>query len=415
MAFRAYEAGRAGHTHENAYFQELYEDLKLYYEDRDQDVVLVANPCIDGCYPDALFVKNDAVCVIDFKNYSGEFHFTTNDRWLLKPPSGTKNQPPIIKGGGKKNPFLQMDVYRKKTEQAVKRVFPRKGETIKIAGMVLFHGGKIRVTNTLPGHVSKWFHIVDKFNAVDKLVALAVDGLYLNEDEILSLLDAWGIREIYKSPSEIIEEKKEDERKKSAVGAVNAPETPTAAPAETPTAAPETPIAATQTLNGNSTGEIRPVPAAVLEAQKKLWAFVAEDKKCSFWNESAATLVENPAVAIYYPVNAPVPSEKYGYGPFDADKRPELVRFYYAVRSCVPENVEIRVISSQYVEKYCFTDATNQESVEIWFYYDKNYNFFRHKAHVQAPDSTLSRQVMDGLSSLPPPKVDNFEGFGIQQ
>ncbi len=393
MAFRAYLAHKAEHTHENTYFQEFYRNLKAYYEDRDEDAVIVANPIIDGARPDALFIKNEAICVIDFKDYSGEFHFDANDVWRLK----NTHPPVIIKGGSKKNPYDQIDLFRKKMEASLKSVFPAR-KSLLVNGMVLFHGGKIKVTNTLPKHL-KWFHITDKFDMVNRLAALSTPDLYLTEDDINGFLKKHGIREVYKLPSEMIAEKEaqktlpkdatvcEPQREASASKAVFAPGLKTALAKD---------------------------EDAIAQAKINLKTYIDPAAQLTFWNEGSAKFSEYADEPIYYPQDVEIPSEKFGYGPFNTDKRPELLMFYYAVRSVVPANVDIDVVSGQYVERYRFTDATNGESVVIAFHYNKDYKFFRNKAQCSNPASALAQDVLTLLSGYGPQKIKSFVGFSLR-
>ena len=71
MAFKSFLNFKYSNTHENRMWNKLVHALQAEYGSIDEEVYLVGNLLADGKELDALLVKEDAVIVIDFKDYGG--------------------------------------------------------------------------------------------------------------------------------------------------------------------------------------------------------------------------------------------------------------------------------------------------------------------------------------------------------
>jgi superfamily I DNA/RNA helicase len=159
--------------------------------------------CFGGRELDAVFLKNDAVAVIELKNYGGRIHFSENGDW-------TANEH-LVRGGNQTNPFRQvrankfalLDYLRERETHFTEGVI--RPEWGHISGAVVF-GQPISFDETLPLQISPWFHICDLSTAATKLDSLRSRHLVLRDDELRQLLGLLelGSKHIY-DPAEGVE------------------------------------------------------------------------------------------------------------------------------------------------------------------------------------------------------------------
>lgn len=100
MGFKAFRGSAFNHSHENQVFNALHDMLSAEWEDRDEQLFLFGNFFVAGKEFDALIVKNNAIIVIDFKNFGGKLTFSENGSWYCDDV--------VVKGGNSRNPFLQI-------------------------------------------------------------------------------------------------------------------------------------------------------------------------------------------------------------------------------------------------------------------------------------------------------------------
>lgn len=86
MGFNVTLNFRYSNTHENRFWNNLVSALNKEFADSDEQVVLIGNLLAEGREIDALLIKEDALVVIDFKDYGGELTISENEPWTI---SGT--------------------------------------------------------------------------------------------------------------------------------------------------------------------------------------------------------------------------------------------------------------------------------------------------------------------------------------
>ena len=120
-------------THENEQFRELTKILRERFDKTDEQNLLFANIYFGGVPIDALFVKRNAIIVLEFKNYTGYLTVAENGDWSLS--DGT-----IIKGGAGKNPFMQTRANKFSVLNELNTWFPRPYVNLgQISGVVVFN------------------------------------------------------------------------------------------------------------------------------------------------------------------------------------------------------------------------------------------------------------------------------------
>ena len=101
MSLIVYECQRADHAHEIRQFGAAAQSLYDYFDGRDETAFFIGNVNIGDANLDGLIVKNDAVIIVEFKDYEGVVVARQNGDWTCDGK--------VIKGGaGGKSVFEQL-------------------------------------------------------------------------------------------------------------------------------------------------------------------------------------------------------------------------------------------------------------------------------------------------------------------
>lgn len=186
MAFKAFLPARFAHSHETVMFDCLAELLRGKFEPSQKPHYLIGNCCFGGRELDAVFLKENAVTVIELKNYGGRIHFSENGDWTADGQ--------VVRGGNQENPFRQvrankfalLDFLREREARFCEGVL--RPEWGHISGAVVF-GQPISFDERMPVSIGPWFHICDLQSAAVKLDNVRSPQITLGDDELTRLLD----------------------------------------------------------------------------------------------------------------------------------------------------------------------------------------------------------------------------------
>lgn len=132
MSLIVYECQRAGHAHEIRQFGAAAQSLYDYFDGRDEMALFIGNVNIGEANLDGLIIKNDAVIIVEFKDYEGDIIARQNGEWMCDNKT--------IKGGaGGKTVFEQL----KKNQRILRRVIGENNyltevQRSDIKGLVVF-------------------------------------------------------------------------------------------------------------------------------------------------------------------------------------------------------------------------------------------------------------------------------------
>lgn len=155
MSISIYKIEEYEHTHENEQFRKLCDILKERFGNTPEHNVLFANINFNGIPLDALLVKQHAIIVLEFKNYTGKVIATENGDWTLE--NGT-----IVKGGQNKNPYQQVRNNKFATVDNFNNWFPRPYVNLYHTSGVVVFNQNVEIDDThLSPKVKTWFHITD--------------------------------------------------------------------------------------------------------------------------------------------------------------------------------------------------------------------------------------------------------------
>lgn len=191
-------------TAEREQFRFLCEQLKAHYEDSNEFCVLAGNYNI-GCELDALFIKKDAIIVIEFKNYGGKVIANENGEWTC---DGT-----VIKGGSRKTVLQQARINHSIVKKELKVLGVSKGNVKDVPHLIIFNQ-PVEITNNLSATNKSWLHITDNEHFIEKLDDITCPHTNLNPLGIVNLAETLNLNPFYltkfsnatyKKPTEPIE------------------------------------------------------------------------------------------------------------------------------------------------------------------------------------------------------------------
>jgi hypothetical protein len=195
MGFNACLNSRYATTHENRFWNKLVSELKVHYENKSEYVLIVGNLIVDGKQLDALLIKDDAIVVIDFKNYGGILEISENSTWTV---SG------VLVNSGRKNPFSQLSDNKYGLLQALeKRLASGYKNWVNLGhinAVVLFHQDidydNNNIGRDLSQSASKWFSITDLKHICQTLDEITSNETLINYTNLTALVSALGLEEI---------------------------------------------------------------------------------------------------------------------------------------------------------------------------------------------------------------------------
>lgn len=196
MAYQSYLVERFETTHENVFFRDLNKQFEEAYATVAGNHVFIGNLSVGGHALDAVFIKNGALIVIDFKDYEGQLTFSENGPWKIK-----KGNDFIFVAGGAvaRNPFQQVKAYRfslfpllaDKEESILEP--NHKVEWSHTNAMVLFQRDIQFDSNEIPAKIQRFFHITDVNNVLAKINDSYSSQLNLTDKEINNILQLLNI------------------------------------------------------------------------------------------------------------------------------------------------------------------------------------------------------------------------------
>ena len=183
----AFRVGNFDTTAERQQFRFLCEQLKAHYEDSNEFCVFAGNYNI-GCELDALFIKKDAIVVIEFKNYGGKVIANENGEWTCNGKT--------IKGGSRKTVLQQARINHSTVKKEL-RVLGVSKENVKDVPSLIIFNQPIEITNNLSATNKSWLHITDNEHFLEKLDDITCPHTDLDPLGIVNLAEILNLNSFY--------------------------------------------------------------------------------------------------------------------------------------------------------------------------------------------------------------------------
>lgn len=183
----AFRVGNFDTTAERQQFRFLCEQLKAHYEDSNEFCVFAGNYNI-GCELDALFIKKDAIVIIEFKNYGGKVIANENGEWTCNGKT--------IKGGSRKTVLQQARINHSTVKKEL-RVLGVSKENVKDVPSLIIFNQPIEITNNLSATNKSWLHITDNEHFLEKLDDITCPHTDLDPLGIVNLAELLNLNSFY--------------------------------------------------------------------------------------------------------------------------------------------------------------------------------------------------------------------------
>jgi len=189
--FKAYRKNKSPHTNENLFFSALASALKMRYQnDTTANVILIGNISIAGAQIDAILIKDDAIILLEFKNYSGDI--TIDDItgvWF-------NNDTEIRGGNPPKTPLQQIKISREVVIDYISNsdftlndsplIFATR-KVRHISGIIGFSGDIQFNIDQLHATQRTWLNVVGGVNDMVQVIDNVSTGLKFNADEMFAI------------------------------------------------------------------------------------------------------------------------------------------------------------------------------------------------------------------------------------
>ena len=163
-------------SYENSFFRDFSRHLFNAFKERNINGLLLGSPFCEAeerLQIDALLITKNVVCIIDFKNFSGEINLPAEGNFEHGLWTDGNGEP--IKGGNSTNPFVQLKLQRTRFYDVCQKHIIKNlsqgdlfnpGRTIRI---VCFQG-EIKLNGIIPGSESNTFSILDRVTFLEKIL-----------------------------------------------------------------------------------------------------------------------------------------------------------------------------------------------------------------------------------------------------
>lgn len=209
MSLKIYKVSEYETTHEREQFDKLSEILKKEYDNHEDTFLLIANPSFDNRDIDVVFIKRDAIAVLELKNYGGNLFVAENGDW--------KCNNEIVKGGSNnKNPFLQVKINKTGLCRILDLWFNKSYVNLAHTSGIVVFNQPIEIKELLiTPQVATWFHITDMNTITAKLRNITSRSINYTNDDLEDLIDRLNLTDslIYKTNTSKKEIEQEIEEK----------------------------------------------------------------------------------------------------------------------------------------------------------------------------------------------------------
>ena len=187
---KAFRGQQFEHTHENKIFDDLHDALATHCATTQQEWALFGNFHVGNRELDALVIKQNALIVIDFKDFTGKLEISEDGPWFIE--KATDGQRIQVKGGASVNPLVQLKYNRRSLADFMENV-NQQCNWGHIAATVLFHDAVEFDTQQIPGHCKPWLHISDMSGVVRTLEAIVSREIHITPRDIQYIVNRLGL------------------------------------------------------------------------------------------------------------------------------------------------------------------------------------------------------------------------------
>ena len=183
MSLLVYRVNDYSNTAEREQYRVLCNALKAKYAGIKDLCVFIANWSINGSELDGLVIKQDAIIVVEFKNYGGEIIATENGDWRKE--DGT-----VVKGGVRKSPYKQAQINRSNLLNGLRDSGFVAAKNLKhISSLIVFNQPIVLDDRGISRRVKSWLRICDNDHFIEKIEDITSSQTNFSDVELLKLVN----------------------------------------------------------------------------------------------------------------------------------------------------------------------------------------------------------------------------------
>lgn len=211
MSFYSYLLRPYDFTHERNFFRILGLELKKEYGNDNANHYLIGNVSCNGHMIDAIFMDEQKLIIIDFKDYGGNLVFSENNPWKIM-SNGSMS---FVAGGNAiRNPYQQVNAYRRSMISLLGSKNDELLDDLSICNwghihcMILFQQN-IKLDETeIPNIIKRYFSIADRTDYKSKIKDITSNEIRFSDFTLKQILSEFNVQDdnVFDCAEELFEE-----------------------------------------------------------------------------------------------------------------------------------------------------------------------------------------------------------------
>ena len=202
MSLITYEFNRADNAGEISQFRSTLPIMQKHYQGKNEVVLYLSGKLnINGVDIDGLIIKEDAIVLVEFKNYAGEIKAQANGDWFHG--SERINGGAKKKDGSSKTVFEQLKINRRALRDGLSRYIKNEDACNNIQALVVFSSiSSLKLDEEFKWGANAWVNVSDIEHICEELDTIIAKtrsnkSIILTDDDIFDFIRNKGLDERY--------------------------------------------------------------------------------------------------------------------------------------------------------------------------------------------------------------------------
>ena len=202
MSLLTYEFNRADNAGEISQFRSTLPIMQKHYQGKNEVVLYLSGKLnINGVDLDGLIIKEDAIVLVEFKNYAGEIKAQANGDWFHG--SERINGGAKKKDGSSKTVFEQLKINRRALRDGLSRYIKNEDACNNIQALVVFTSiSSLKLDEEFKWGANAWVNVSDIEHICEELDTIIAKtrsnkSIILTDDDIFDFIRNKGLDERY--------------------------------------------------------------------------------------------------------------------------------------------------------------------------------------------------------------------------
>lgn len=202
MSLITYEFNRADNAGEICQFRSTLPIMQKHYQGKNEVVLYLSGKLnINGVDNDGLIIKEDAIVLVEFKNYAGEIKAQANGDWFHG--SERINGGAKKKNGSSKTVFEQLKINRRALRDGLSRYIKNEDACNNIQALVVFSSiSSLKLDEEFKWGANAWVNVSDVEHICEELDTIKArtrsnKSIILTDGDIFDFIRSKGLDERY--------------------------------------------------------------------------------------------------------------------------------------------------------------------------------------------------------------------------